>query len=90
MAILGMQRMENAMNPLQVQRALQMSAPALLAFVQRKGLSRAELEVVIADLAAAKRAPGRTREQGYDDYVHRDGLGVELYRLLLTAPIFRQ
>src|SRR5215831_21314708 len=85
MAILGMKRMENAVNPLQVQRALQMSAPALLAFIQRKGLSRAELEVVIADLAAAKRAPGRTRQQGYDDYVHRDGLGVELYRLLLTA-----
>ena len=78
--------MEDAMNPLQVQRALQMSAPALLAFVQRRSLSRAELEVVIADLAAAKRAPGRTRQQGYDDYVSRDGLGMELYRLLLTAP----
>ena len=78
--------MEDAMNPLQVQRALQMSAPALLAFVQRRSLSRAELEVVIADLAAAKRAPGRTRQQGYDDYVSRDGLGMELYRLLLTTP----
>src|SRR5215472_15010873 len=69
---LSLERMENAMNPSQVQRALQMSAPALLAFVQRKGLSRAELEVVIADLSAAKRAPGRTRQQGYDDYVHSD------------------
>ena len=78
--------MENGMNPVQVQRALQMSAPALLAFVQRRSLSRAELEVVIADLAAAKRAPGRTRQQGYDDYVSRDGLGMELYRLSLTAP----
>jgi hypothetical protein len=82
--------MEGAVSPLRVQRALQMSAPALLAFVQGKGLSRAELEVVIADLAAAKRAPGRTRQQGYDDYISQDGLGIELYRLLLTAPAFRQ
>ncbi len=67
-----------------------MSAPALLAFARHNGLSRAELEVVIADLAAAKRAPGRSRQEGYDDFITRDGLGIELYRLLLTAPAFHQ
>jgi hypothetical protein len=82
--------MESAVSPVRVQRALQMSAPALLAFVRHKGLSRAELELVIADLAAAKRAPGRTRKEGYDDFVTRDGLGVELCRLLVTAPVVQQ
>jgi hypothetical protein len=48
------------------------------------------LELVIADLAAAKRAPGRTRKEGYDDFVTRDGLGVELCRLLVTAPVVQQ
>lgn len=81
--------MENAVSPLRVQRALLMSAPALLTFVRGQGLSRAELEVVIADLATAKRGPGRTRRQAYDDYISRDGLGIELYRLLLTAPVLR-
>ena len=79
--------MESAVSPLRVQRALLMSAPALLAFVRGKGLSRAELEVVIADLAAAKRGPGRTRQQTYDDYISQDALSIELYRLLLTAPV---
>jgi hypothetical protein len=82
--------MENAVSPVRVQRALQMSPPALLAFVRQQGLSRAELELVIADLAAAKRAPGRTRKEGYNDFVTRDGLGIELRRLLVTAPVFHQ
>jgi hypothetical protein len=82
--------MENAVSPGRVQRALQMSPPALLAFVRHQGLSRAELELVIADLAAAKRAPGRTRKEGYNDFVTRDGLGIELRRLLVTAPVFHQ
>lgn len=72
-----------------MQRALQMWAPALLAFVRQNGLSRAELELVIEDLAAAKRAPGKTRQEGYDDFVTRNGIGIELYRLLLTAPVFQ-
>ena len=73
------------MSELQVQRALQMSGQALLAFVKDNGLSRAELEVVIKDLAAAKRAPGRTRQEGYSDFITQDRLGVELYRQLLKA-----
>jgi hypothetical protein len=82
--------MESVVSPVRVQRALQMSAPALLAFVRHRGMSRAELEVVIADLAAAKRAPGKTRKEGYDDFVTRDGLGIELQRLLVTAAVIRQ
>ena len=73
------------MSELQVQRALQMSGQALLAFVKDNGLSRAELEVVIKDLAAAKRAPGRSRQEGYNDFITQDKLGVELYRQLLKA-----
>jgi hypothetical protein len=82
--------MENSVSPVRVQRALLMSAPALSAFAQHRGLSRAELEVVIADQAAAKRAPGKTRKEGYADFVTRDGLGIELHRVLVTAAIFRQ
>ena len=78
------------MRELQVQRALQMSGQALLAFVKDNGLSRAELEVVIKDLAAAKRAPGRSRQQGYADFITQNRLGVELYRLLIEAPAHRQ
>ena len=78
------------MRELQVQRALQMSGQALLAFVKDNGLSRTELEVVIKDLAAAKRAPGRSRQQGYADFITQDRLGVELYRLLIEAPAHRQ
>ena len=77
------------MRELQVQRALQMSGQALLAFVKDNGLSRAELEVVIKDLAAAKRAPGRSRQQGYADFITQNRLGVELYRLLIEAPAHR-
>ena len=77
--------MEGAVSPVRVQRALQMSGRALLAYVQNEGLSRAELELVITDLATAKRAPGRTRQEGYDDFVTQDGLGIELHRLLVTA-----
>jgi hypothetical protein len=82
--------MESAVSPVRVQRALQMPAPASLAFVRHKGLSRAELELVIADLAAAKRAPGRIRQEGYDDFVTQDRLGVELCRLSVTAPVVPQ
>ena len=77
------------MRELQVQRALQMSGQALLAFVKDNGLSRAELEVVIKDLAAAKRAPGRSRQQGYAHFITQNRLGVELYRLLIEAPAHR-
>jgi hypothetical protein len=59
--------MKSAVSPVRVQRAL--SAAALLAFVRQNGLSRAELELVIEDLATAKRAPGKTRQEGYDDFV---------------------
>jgi hypothetical protein len=70
------------MSDISVQRALQMSAPALLAWVRANKLSRKELALVIDDLAAAKRAPGRTRKQGYEDFVTWDALGIELYRTL--------
>ena len=86
MAILGSERDGKCHEPGSSAARPTNVGACLLAFVQRRRLSRAELEVVIADLAAAKRAPGRTRQQGYDDYVSRDGLGMELYRLLLTAP----
>jgi hypothetical protein len=66
--------------------ALQMSGRALLAFVKDMGLSRVELEIVIADLVAARRAAGRTRQEGYNDFITQDKLGVELYRQLLKAP----
>jgi hypothetical protein len=62
-----------------------MPGKALLAFVKGNGLSRAELEVVIKDLAAAKRAPGRNRQEGYSDFITKDKLGIELYRQLLKA-----
>ena len=73
------------MDEARVQKALQMSARALLSLVQGNGLSRAELEIVIADLAGAKRASGRTRLEGYNDFITRNKLGVELYRQLLKA-----
>jgi len=63
-----------------IQRALQMSGPSLLAFVKNDGLSRAELKIVIDDLAAAKRAKGQTRKQAHNEFITRDELGVELYR----------
>ena len=77
--------MECAVSGARVQKALQMSGRALLALVQDNGLSRAELEIVIADLAGAKRAAGRTRQEGYDDFITRNKIGVELYRQLLKA-----
>jgi hypothetical protein len=73
------------MNEVLIQRALRMSAPTLLEFVKNRGLSRAELQLVIEDLAAAKRTPGRTRKQGYDDFVTKDALGIELYRIFIMA-----
>ena len=77
--------MEGAVNEARVQTALQMSGRALLSLVQGNGLSRAELEIVIADLAGAKRTAGRTRQEGYNDFITRNKLGVELYRQLLKA-----
>jgi hypothetical protein len=77
--------MEGAVSETRVQTALQMSRRALLALVKDDGLSRTELEIGIADLAAAKRAAGRTRQEGYNDFITRDNLGVELYRQLLKA-----
>jgi len=68
-----------------VQSALQMSAPSLLVFARNKRLSRSELGIVIEDLAAARRAPGRTRKQGYNDFVTQDALGIELHRLFAAA-----
>ena len=68
------------MGDVSVQKALQMSASALLAFVRTNTLSRAELALVIDDLAAARRAPGRTRKQAYDDFVTKNALGIELYQ----------
>ena len=68
-----------------IQRALQMSAPALLAFVKKRVLSRSQLRLVIEDLAAARRAPGQTRKQGYDDFVTKDTLGIELHRFLAAT-----
>jgi len=67
-----------------------MSGQALLAVVKDNGLSRAELEVVIKDLAAAKRAPGRSKQEGYSDFISQDKLGVELYRQLLKASDIHQ
>ena len=46
------------LSEVRVQTALQMSGRALLALVQDDGLSKTELEIVIADLAAAKRVIG--------------------------------
>jgi hypothetical protein len=40
---------------------------------------------VIADLAGAKRTAGRTRQEGYNDFITQNKLGVELYRQLLKA-----
>jgi hypothetical protein len=68
-----------------IQRALQMSAPALLASVRKRVLSRAQLRLVIEDLDAARRAPGQTRKQAYDDFVTKDTLGIELRILAATA-----
>jgi hypothetical protein len=82
--------MEGAVSEARVQTALQMSGRSLLALVQDDGLSRAKLEIVIADLAAAKRAAGRTRREGYNDFITRDRLGVELYRQLLKAREIHQ
>jgi hypothetical protein len=70
------------MNDVSIQKALQMSPPALLAFVRTKALSRSELRVVIDDLAAARRVPGQTRTQAYLDFVTADALGRELYEAL--------
>jgi hypothetical protein len=75
-----------------IQRALQMSAPVLLAFVKKRVLSRAQLRLVIEDLAAARRAPGQTRKQAYDNFVTNDTLGIELHRSAtesLQAPATR-
>jgi len=69
------------MSEVSIQKALQMSASALLAFARTNTLSRAELAVVIDDLAAARRAPGRTRKQAYDEFVTRNPLGIELYQV---------
>ena len=69
------------MSDVSVQKALQMSAAALLAFVRTNTLSRAELALVIDDLAAARRVPGRTRKQAYDDFVTKNALGIELHRV---------
>jgi hypothetical protein len=66
-----------------------MSAPALLAFVKTDRLSQDELAVVIDDLASAKRTPGRTRKQGYHDFVTNDALGVELYRIFTERAASR-
>ena len=73
------------MSEVLIQRALQMSAPALLSFVRKRALSRAQLRLVIEDLAAAKRVPGQTRKQGYDDFVTKDTLGIELHRVLAAT-----
>jgi hypothetical protein len=73
------------MSEVLIQRMLQMSAPALLAFVKNRSLSRAHLRLVIEDLAAARRAVGQTRRQGYEDFVTKDTLGIELHRILGTA-----
>ena len=62
-----------------------MAAPVLLAFVKKRVLSRAQLRLVIEDLAAARRAPGQTRKQGYDDFVTKDTLGIELHRILTAT-----
>ena len=68
-----------------IQRALQVSAPVLLAFVKKRVLSRAQLRLVIEDLAAARRAPGQTRKQGYDDFVTKHTLGIELHCILAAT-----
>jgi hypothetical protein len=77
---------EKVMGELQVQRARKCQGRHY--WLSR--ISRAELEVVIKDLAAAKRVPGRSRRQGYADFIAQDRLGLELYRLLLKAPAPRQ
>jgi len=73
------------MSEVLIQRALQMPASTLLSFVRKRALSRAQLRLVVEDLAAARRAPGQTRKQGYDDFVTKDTLGIELHRIL-AAP----
>jgi len=76
------------MSDVLIQRALQMSPHALLAFVKNRGLSRAQLQVVIEDLAAARRAPSHSRKQGYDDFVTKNVVGMELHRIFVTtAPM---
>ena len=73
------------MSEILIQRVLQMPAPALLAFVKNRGLSRAQLRLVIEDLAAARRAAGQTRRQGYEDFVTKDTFGTELHRILAAT-----
>ena len=64
--------------------------PSLLAFVKANGLSRAQLDLVIEDLAAAKRMPGRSRKQSYNDFIMTDALGIELYRIYAESAGPRQ
>src|SRR5262249_50943489 len=55
---------------------------------KNRGLSRAQLQVVIEDLAAARRAPGHSRKQGHDDFVTKNVVGMELHRIFVTtAPL---
>jgi hypothetical protein len=73
------------MSEVLIQRALQMSAPTLLSFVRKKALSRAQLRLVIEDLAAARRVPSQTRKQAYDEFVTKDTLAIELHRILAAT-----
>lgn len=73
------------MRAARIQRALQVSHRSLLAFVEKKELSRDELMAIIDDLASAKRVRGQTRKQAYDDFTTKDVLGIELYRHYIAA-----
>ncbi len=70
-----------------IQKIQQLPERSLVAFCKTDAISKAQLSVLIDDLAQARRERGESREQAYAKFITGDPLGRDLYQIILTIVL---
>jgi hypothetical protein len=69
-----------------ISKALNMRERELIEFAKTDQISKAELGLVIEDMAQARRERNQSREQAFAHFIQHDPLGCDLYKIFREAP----
>ena len=64
-----------------IQKAQQMGERQMVEFCKTDAITKAQLGILIDDLAQAKRAGGESREQAFTKFITEDPLGRDLFKV---------